>query len=378
MRCPICLADVDPGTVLWRSPSGATAPGPPARAGTVQRLKARLMAQPDVTAKSWADFYAAGYRAYCPDHLGELPEDLFTRQLVIIGLVGESGSSKTHYMAALLHLLSAGALAPYNVIVNFDPGTVTRYQNEYYRRLFVDREVIPASRPMRWIDEEAGHRESRPPMTIVLRNWETGRAVNVCIFDAAGEQLLTARSQATWARHLSIADGLMFFVDPSILPGVRRELGDGGAGQTMHVTESVIDITSNLVRRARSLSPDDDILGVPAALLLTKADLVADAPGFPAQALEDLDHLNDAPYRLINRLRTDSVAVEQYMSANGGRNLVTSAVHKFGGITFHAVSATGCPPVNGGYERIEPKRCLEPFLLLLAAAGVVELGSADG
>ncbi len=378
--CPICLADIDPRNVLWRSPAGATAPGPPQRVGTLDRLKARILATPNVTPKSWADWYADGFRAYCPEHLGELPEDLFTRQLVIIGLVGESGSSKTHYMAALLHLLSAGALAPYDVIVNFDPGTVTRYQNEYYRRLFVDHEVIPASRPMRWLDEQAGHRESRPPMTVVLRNWRTGKSVNVCIFDAAGEQLLTTQSQATWARHLSIADGLLFFVDPSVLPGVQRRLDgtDTGAGQTLHVTESVVDITSNLVRRARSLSPDDDFAGVPAALLLTKADLVDGTDGFPPAVLEDLDHLNEAPYRLRNRLQQDSVAVEQYMAANGGRNLITSAVHKFPGITFHAVSATGCPPVDGAYASIDPKRCLEPFLLLLAKAGVIELERSDG
>ncbi len=374
--CPICLADLDPKAVLWRDAQGNTAHGPPAGRSTRERLKSRLLGAPNVTPKSWADWYAQGFRAYCPEHLGELPEDLFTRELVVIGLVGESGSSKTHYLAALLHLLSAGALAPYQVFVDLEPGTVTRYQHDYYQRLWVDHEVIPASRPLRWFDEEAGHREFPPPLVIVLRNWETGRAVNVCIFDAAGEQLLTQRAQATWARHLAIADGLLFFVDPAILPGVQQRLGDAavGAGQSLQVTASVLDVTATLHRRARSLSPDADAAGVAAALLLTKADLLEGTEGFPDRALAPLDPGAEAPYRLLSRLQQDSLAVEQYLGANGGQNLVSSALHKFPGLTFHAVSATGCAPHQGAYEKVEPRRCLEPFLLLLDRTGVIEMG----
>lgn len=373
--CPICLAPLDPKAVLWRDPEGNAAAGPPARLRTLDRLRAKLRNEPDTTAMAWADWYAHGFRAYCPVHLGELPEDLFTRDLVIIGLVGESGSSKTHYLAALLHQLSSGALAPYDVIVNFDPATVTRYQTEHFRRLFVDHEVIPASRPLLWRD---GQKEVRLPMTVVLRNWRTGKSVNVCIFDAAGEQLLSMQEQSTWARHLAVADGLLFFVDPTVLPGVRRRLGDLGGGQTLHVTESVLDVTATLVRHAKSLSADDDISQVPAALLLSKADLLTGAEDFPADVLADLDHPDAAPYRLANRLQQDSEAVEQFMVDNGGRNLVSSAVYKFPGIMFHAVSATGYAAVDGVYPALAPKRTLEPFLLLLSRTGVIEMGRDHG
>jgi hypothetical protein len=376
--CPICLAPLDPRQIHWRDAVGNFAEGPPTKLGLRDRVKARLSNAPDTTAKQWADWYARGFRAYCPEHQGELPEDMFTRDLVIIGLVGESGASKTHYMASLLNLLASGVLAPYQVVVNFDPGTVMRFQNDYYRRLYMDHEVIPASRPLRWFDETAGHREVRQPMTVVLRNWQTGRAVNVCVFDAAGEQLLTREQQATWARHLSIADGLLFFVDPAILPGVPEVAVATGGGQTLHVTESVIDITAGLVRRAKSLSPDADIAGVPAALLLAKADLLVGTDGFPEEVLEPLDHLTEAPYRLVNRLRQDSVLVEQYLAEHGGVNLVGSAVHKFPGITFHAVSATGHAPRAGVYPALEPQRCLEPFLMLLARTGVIDLERVDG
>jgi len=376
--CPVCLAELDVRDVWWRDSQGNTSEGPPARARTRDRLRSRLLGAPNPLPKSWADWYAQGFRAYCPRHEGELPEDLFTRELVVIGLVGESGSSKTHYIAALLHLLSAGALAPYRMFIDLEPGTVTRYQTDYYQRLWVDREVIPATRPLRTYGQQAGG--PPPPLTIVLRNWDTGRAVNVCIFDAAGEQLLSHQQQASWARHLSVADGLLFFVDPAVLPGVQRQLGGAvvGAGQSLQVTASVLDITSTLNRRVRSLSPDDDLPGVGSALLLTKADLLEGTEGFPGEVLEPLEPLSEAPYRLVNRLKQDSLLVEGYIGANGGQNLVSSALHKFPGLSFHAVSATGCAPVNGGYEKVEPRRIVEPFLLLLARAGVIDMErSAD-
>ena len=67
--------------------------------------------------------------------------------------------------------------------------------------------------------------------------------------------------------------------------------------------------------------------------------------------------------------------MEEYLTANGGTNLVHSAVHKFPGITFHAVSATGCAPKDEVYRTIEPRRCLEPFLHLLSRTGVIDAGA---
>ena len=66
-RCPTCLAVLDPWTVIWRDPSGAVSAGPPRRPSTLDRLRAMLDRTPDRRAQEWADWYARGFRAYCPD-----------------------------------------------------------------------------------------------------------------------------------------------------------------------------------------------------------------------------------------------------------------------------------------------------------------------
>ena len=37
-----------------------------------------------------------------------------------------------------------------------------------------------------------------------------------------------------------------------------------------------------------------------------------------------------------------------------------------------------CAPVDRVYPRIEPKRCIEPFLLLLDQIGLIDMGRSDG
>ena len=377
-RCPTCLEAITPQTIVWQAPDGSRAAPPPQPGTPGLRWLRSLLGTPDRTPAMWADWAARGNRALClRGH--QLPADVLTRRTLTIGLVGESGSSKSHYIAALVQTLQEGHLAALDLQVDMDPATVRRYQTEYYSVLFERKQAIPASRPLKVLDEATGAQETRPPLTIVLRNIVTGVAVNVCIFDVAGEQLLTEQSQSTWARHLAMADGLMFFVDPAVLgqlPG--GPAGDeSGRGQTLHVTESVLDTTSTLAHRGRGLSPDHDLTDVSAVVLLAKADLLEARATFPSGVLSPLDYERETRATLDARLRRDSQAVESFMEQAGGRNLVLSALHKYPGVRFHAVTSTGGSAKDGRYPFVEPRRVLEPLLTILDGRGVISLGQ-DG
>jgi hypothetical protein len=374
-RCPTCLEAVTRQTIVWQTADGTSSEPPPRSGLPGLRWIRGALGMPDRTPTEWADWAARGHRALCPrGH--HLPADMLTRRTLTIGLVGESGSSKSHYIAALVQTLQQGHLAALDLQVDLDPATVRRYQTEYYSVLFERKQAIPASRPLKMLDEISGAQETRPPLTIVLRNIVTGEAVNVCIFDVAGEQLLTEQSQFTWARHLAMADGLMFFVDPAVLgqlPG--GPAGDeSGRGQTLHVTESVLDITSTLAHRGRGLSPDHDLTDVSAVVLLAKADLLEARASFPSGVLSPLDYDRETRATLDARLRRDSRAIESFLEDAGARNLVLSALHKYPGVRFHAVTATGGSAKDGRYPTVEPRRVLEPLLSILDGRGVISLG----
>jgi hypothetical protein len=374
-RCPTCLSVLTPQTVQWRSADGTTASAPPRTTSTFLRRVRRLAGLPEDDGIAWADWYAAGNQALC-SRGHPLPPKFLTRTTYVIGLVGESGSSKSHYIAALIQSLLEGHLGALQLQVDLEPSTVARFHAEYYMSLFDRHEVIPASRPLKRLNTATGEQETRPPLTVTLTNWETGHAVNLCFFDVAGEQLVDEQSQATWARHLAIADGLMFFVDPAVL---RRLPGgsagdDSGRGQTLHVTESVIATTSTLAHRGRGLSPDDDLAGVAAVVMVAKADLLESRAAFPSGVLEPIDYARETPVTLGARLARESVLIEEFLEGAGGRNLVMSALSKFPGLRFHAVTATGASSKEGRYHSVEPRRCLEPLLSILDQIGLIDLG----
>jgi hypothetical protein len=374
-RCPTCLSLLTEQSVQWRSADGTTATAPPRETSTFLGRLRRLAGVPEDDGAAWADWYAAGNQAYC-SRGHSLPPKYLTRTTHVIGLVGESGSSKSHYIAALIQSLLEGHLGAMNLQVDLEPGTVARFHTDYYTSLFDRHEVIPASRPLKRLNSATGEHETRPPLTVTLTNWQTGHAVNLCFFDVAGEQLVDEQSQATWARHLGMADGLLFFVDPAVLRGLPGgSAGDSsGRGQTLHVTESVITTTSTIAHRGRGLSPDDDLSGVAAALVVAKADLLESRAAFPSGVLEPIDYARETPVTLGARLARESVLIEQFLEAAGARNLVMGALSKFPGLRFHAVTATGASAKEGRYHAVEPRRCLEPLLSILDQIGVVNLG----
>jgi hypothetical protein len=216
---------------------------------------------------------------------------------------------------------------------------------------------------------------ARPPLTLVLHNWQERTVVNLCLFDVAGEDLVDEQRQATSARYLGIADGLLFFVDPAVLAGLPGgPVGDeSGRGQSLHVTESIIGATSAQARRHRRRGRDADVPEVAAALLLAKADLLEGRSDFPSGVLQPLDYSLETPASLHARLARESVLVEQFLERAGARNIVMSTLHKFPRTTFHAVTATGTSAREGRYATVEPRRCLEPMLSILDVLGVVRL-----
>ena len=54
--------------------------------------------------------------------------------------------------------------------------------------------------------------------------------------------------------------------------------------------------------------------------------------------------------------------------------LVLSALHKYPGVRFHAVTSTGGSAKDGRYPFVEPRRVLEPLLSILDGRGVISLG----
>lgn len=370
--CPVCLAFFTAETVQWRDEHGAPAAPLPRRPEGLRRwLPSATDARTPPSPGQVADALARGLHAVCPQG-HPLPQEFLSRRTLVIGMVGERGSSKSHYLASLGALLSEGRLSRYRMSAQLAGASAQRFHELYYAPLYQQRHAVALEGTMPVVDGEA-----REPVTFVLRNLITNEACNLLFYDAAGEQLMTASAQARFNRFLCVADVVMLFITPATLPGVWPRLTDAAPAQSVLVTGSMFEEVADHLRQARNLPDEADLSGVSVQVLLSKADQLLALPEFDRELLEEPDHSAFLLSEVLGGLEEDSRRVAKFIESSGAVNLVANIGHRFGDVTFHAVSATGHDAVDGVFPAIAPLRCLDPLLVALADTGVLRPREID-
>lgn len=369
--CPHCLHTFPPSGLRWVDANGSeldALPTIPRGWRRLQRLAER--SAPEPTGEQIADWVARGGHPVCPNG-DRLPPEMTDRDTIVVGLVGERGSSKSHYLAALVALLmDDGVLARFDLAVELLPDSSQRFRELYYEPLFVGRTRIEPTQPLQG-------NERREPITLVLRNLRTSRAVNLVLFDASGEQQISSADQARYNRFLYVASAVLLFVPPTALRGVREKLPDVEALQLTPTTSAIFDQTAEQLRLARRLRSDEDLDGVAAAVLLSKVDQLRGVDTFDDELLIEPDYDLLPAAAIYKQIEDDGALVAAFMEHSGGANLVASLVHRFSGVTFHPVSATGCDLQDGHFPQVRPIRCLDPLFAVLVRLGVIPRDGDD-
>lgn len=372
MICPTCLADVSGGAIQWRSRHGQPAPPPPKRQRSRLRLSRSRVA--DRQASEWAHWLGNGYAPFCLNG-HELPPGFLQQRNIVVGLLGPPASSKSHYLASLVGLLLQGGLAHHDLAFGLAESSADRFRRDYYRPLWDERRQLQLTQPAA---DRDGVVEHHPPITLTVHDVRSGERWNLILFDASGEQLLSAEDQARYSPYLLAASAVFMFVDPHTFPSLRSHLGGQENPASIVGVQQVIGSASSIIRRGRGIDDSDDLRDLQAALILSKVDQLSMAD-LPPSAFEPLDYDALTPSQLMQRIQMDSDYVTAYLEQNGGKNTVLSAMSSFPGLTVHAVSATGCSartPLAAAdtmprYERISPIRVLDPLLVVLNRAGLL-------
>ncbi|MFE4972073.1 hypothetical protein ACFRAR_08135 [Kitasatospora sp. NPDC056651] len=300
-----------------------------------------------------------------PSHL--LPErfpGLGTRP-VTIGLVGASGTGKTHLLAAMVSRLHDAALmARMGLTVQaLDLRMHAAYLDGHVSRFIDRREQLPATRIDAPVEFAVG---------LVVEEPGTGRSHTVVIFDMSGERLQRSDRDLAFVNQLS---GLLCVVDPTAVrdltgPGLG---GDGG--------DRAFDATMDRLRQARC-RPGAPYVPIPAVTVVTKADLLT-RRGYaeinrwlPYGLHEDLD---------LGTVEEESRAVYAFLASRNGRRWL-GPTHECWDSTLHLASATGTsavvaeegPRAVGRFPKdsFRQRRVLRPLLTLFALTGVLDMATA--
>lgn len=318
-----------------------------------------------------------GDQPRCPECGTTLPNNFQTRKTLVIGLVGQTASAKSHYLAALLHLLDSGELAEhYDLSCVFSADTSERYNSIYAPLFDPEHPVLDATRVL------IGGAEWTQPLEFKLTHLRTGRTLNVQIFDGSGEQMRTPQEQAEYSRHLLAAQELLLCVTPAMLKDIRAVLTEQQiATQRASLSIAMFDNLANGIADVTGQPADKPLRGVHTTVLLSKADQLLGIPGFDTSLLEPLEHNPASVEGLADQLMLESAKIADFMGANGGANIVTTVLARYGRVSFLAGSATGCDPVlhdpdnleSGYYPDLTPKRILEPLVMMLHRQGFLAI-----
>ena len=334
MVCPYCLSefDWDSAPLVDRDAEGDETP---------------LKREPGESEVRWRNRTMHAWRV-C-ENTGEdhfIPASIGGMTTLIVGMVGQAGSGKSHLLWAMTEELGHSAL---KISHRLDVLPLdARLQQELFARnrlgLLNDRKVLPPTRL-----------SENPEFTCAYRitSGHTGEDYALLVFDVPGE-IFTRGDTAVSTPFMAIADGLIFVADGSGLD-VRhgRRMSDPGFTAVLsHLAH---------VRPGRGLG----FLPIPAAMVVAKSDTLR----VFKEVDEWLVRKDDLELHTVEQESEDAYA---FLKSRGVESWLVP-VQKCADSTLHFASATGVEPQDGEYpeKAFRRQRVLRPLLSVLAMKGVL-------
>jgi hypothetical protein len=157
----------------------------------------------------------------CPSCHYDLPRDAGLIDARIIAVVGGRGTGKSNYIATLIQRMKNEIGDNLHAAVHaIDDRSGDRYERDFYTPLYRRGQIIPAT-PTASLDIR-----TRTPMVfrITFASGRKNKAINLTLFDTAGEDLQSLNSMSAEARYIYHADAVIFLLDPLQFDSVRQRL----------------------------------------------------------------------------------------------------------------------------------------------------------
>ncbi len=294
----------------WRKASGADQVVAPSN-----RRKARELVATDA-------------HPYCPEN-HRLPYNL--SDSMVVAVIGEVGSGKSHYLAALARLTEQSGLLGGRYDVSILPGTGAQDLRDDASNIFEKREVLEPTTGVRgpyfYELSKIGDDPARAQSTIAS------------FYDVPGETLRTPSRQAADAAYAIRAGIYILLLDPTCIPELG--LSHFRRPESPMVSREIVDSLAMLQRRLAFTRRGD--LRAPFVITIAKADLLEwSDPArkhISAELLRCLENNeNPSPQRVKAEVRS-------LLRATSAESVVRAAENRFGkrNVMYSLVSAIGEP-----------------------------------
>lgn len=302
----------------------------------------------------------------CPECHFELSHDVGQVPQRTIAIIGGRSTGKSHYIASVISALRNEVGENFKLAVRMlGDETQMRWERDFYRPLFERKTVLQPTQP--------GLLDARVKAPLALRltfnNGPWKQALNISLFDSAGEDMITGDTLKVQARYIPHADGIIFMIDPLQLDSVWQQLPDASKenmdpqAHPEHILERLLDLFerqsgSHLLSRFGIMRK----INVPVAFTLSKIDVLAPIldPGSPLMRASE--HRGAVELTDIQSVSTEVVSYLRRWRLN---NFCDNVEHNFSNCLYFGVSSLGQQPDDKNPVVTNPMRVEDPLLWLL-------------
>jgi hypothetical protein len=296
---------------------------------------------------------AQGWKPHCPTCGEALPDTL--NRVQVIAVMGNYNSSKSHYIAGLVHELTSGqSLRPLGIDVSFIADTAV-IMDEKIHLVYAKRQVLPHT--------ERGSVYGPYMYRLTRRSGGIEESTILIFFDLAGEDAASLRDVAKVARYIFDATGIILLLDPDGLPreGTTLEAIDPN---TRLISRLQVDTPAELIQRVKGISPrqrDQQLV-----VTMAKADKLR----LPESLYPPPSLVGSSARSVRKQLTAYSKECAAQMTLIGAGSVVEAAYSRFGAANVHfaMISATGEDPQNGSWVSPAPRGCSLPIAQILLAS----------
>lgn len=322
----------------------------------------------------------------CPRCHMFLPHRLSSGELAseVLAIVGGRNDGKSNYFGVSINALEARyarevgfsmfAQDTFSLRKMQPVSSRELYQERYGSRLFSSQpkalnstpsavtnpeNLIPLIYRMQF-QQRAGSSPPRPRSSL--------NAIDLAIFDAAGEDLQDTVMRQQFAGYVAAASGILFLVDPFALPDMALLLPPThrSALPQQGDCREVIQGAINLLERRDGQGARGKI-AVPIAVVLTKTDMLEGIVDPSSPIVRDCRHADG--FNEDDCLAC-SQEVEHYLQLWGCGDVVHLVRSHFADVQFFAVSSLGQSPGPGGrLAAVAPRRVADPLLWMFWRRG---------
>ncbi len=306
------------------------------------------------------------FKRICPKCHYELMYDAGSTEEKIIAIIGGRSSGKSTYIATLMNRLENEVGRNFRASVSCKGDRTRDRYKALHEILYKKQELL---QPTQTAATEA---ETKTPMVfrITFNQNNKLKAVNLVLFDTAGEDMESLDVLSTEARYIGYADAIIFLLDPLQIPAIRQQLPDSELPKEISNAEPryIVERLHELHEKLLNLKPNDKITK-PVAFTLAKVDAlfpIIDPSSVLNHTGEHLGYLNLPD---VQSVHTEISTYLQNWLDLSFSNIVDVG---FKNHQFFGVSALGKAPVKGKVETIASLRVEDPLLWIFHQFGMIK------